>query len=537
MRTLLGMGLVAGLLLLGVAGNKVGAADKEEDIQTRLLALNKVTGDAAILGTIQALQKDADGTKKLLTKAKELVAAKKGEEPLNVNATIILARAAQALKDFETSEQFLRLNVDQATKLESPKKILRAYFALIQVLVENKKTEEADKISKDIVLALNKVSDEDMFETLISIQKDPASAKKLVTAAREMIKAKKKDEPVEASAAIILAQAALTIKDDDSAEALLRASTLAARKAENPKLILRAYSSLVLVLLENKKFEEAEKVFKEFRELDINEEVDQAKDTLRRRMVLILARQGQVDKSLQVIEKILEDDKENGRENPLNQELKAQVLREAGKLDESLALYNKVIDTIQKNRRLPKDLKEQLIDEMNYKLSSVYVDLKQVEKAAALLQKLVDKEPENSTYANDLGFILADHDMKLDDAEKLIRKAIDLDREARKKAFKEKPDLPAELNKDNAAYLDSLGWVLFKKKQYAEAKKYLQEALDQEEGRHLEIYDHLGDCLIKLGEKKEAIETWKKGLENTTENRRDKLRKAEVEKKIKDAEK
>src|SRR5262249_30128178 len=121
--------------------------------------------------------------------------------------------------------------------------------------------------------------------------------------------------------------------------------------------------------------------------------------------------------------------------------------------------------------------------------------------------------------------------------EKLIRQAIDKDREARKKLAKEKPELAKELEKDNAAYLDSLGWVLFKQKKYAEAKKFLQDALEQEEGRHLEIYDHLGDCLLKLGEKSAAIDAWKKGIDTAVESRRDKIRKAEVEKKIKDAEK
>lgn len=423
MRTLIGMGLVAALLALTDARADDKPAKKEDDVQARLLGLNKISGDDALVGAVLALQKDVAGTKKLIAAAKELVKEKKKEEPLNVNATIILAQAAVTLKDYDAAELFLRLNVDQARKLESSKKILRAYQTLIG-----------------------------MF-------------------------------------------------------------------------------------LEAKKYDAAEKVYKEFQELEVNEEIDRAKEGLRRRMALILARQGQVDKAMTFVDKLIEEDKEQGRENPLNQELKAQVLREAGKLDESVAMYGKVIENIQKNRRLPKDIKESFIDDMNYKLSSVYVDLKQIDKAAGLLQKLLDKEPDNATYANDLGFILADHDMKLDEAEKLIRQAIEKDRVARKELLKKNPELPAELDKDNSAYLDSLGWVLFKKKDYKEASKYLKEALDQEDGRHLEIYDHYGDCLMKLDRKKEAIEAWKKGIAAATENRRDKLRKVEVEKKIKDAEK
>jgi len=416
---LFGLGLLAAGLLLGTGF----AADKEDDLQARLLRLNNITGDDAMVGAIKALDKDPEGTKKLLAAAKELIKAKKKEEPLNVNATIILAQAALTLKDYATSEQFLRLNVDQARKLESPKKILRGYVALIQML------------------------------------------------------------------------------------------------------------------LESKKFDEAEKVYKEFQELEVNDEVDRAKLGLRRRMALILARQGQVDKAMEFVDKILKDEPDNLGEHLRNQDMKAQVLREVGKLDEAVTTYQKLIESIQKNRDVPKKIRDDIVDEMNYKLSGLYVDQKQIDKAEAILRKLLDKDPDNTTYANDLGFILADHDLKIDEAEKLIRQAIDKDREARKKLFKEKPDLPKELDKDNAAYLDSLGWVLFKQKKYAEAKKLLQEALEQEEGRHLEIYDQLGDCLLKLGEKKEAVETWKKGVDTAVESRRDKLRKAEVEKKIKDAEK
>ena len=93
------------------------------------------------------------------------------------------------------------------------------------------------------------------------------------------------------------------------------------------------------------------------------------------------------------------------------------------------------------------------------------------------------------SFLNDLGFIWADHDMKFDEAEKLIRKAIDKDREQRKKI----EDLPKDEDVDNPAYLDSLGWVLFKKKDFKEAKKYLLQAVQDKEGQHIEILDHLAD--------------------------------------------
>src|SRR5207245_655211 len=124
------------------------------------------------------------------------------------------------------------------------------------------------------------------------------------------------------------------------------------------------------------------------------------------------------------------------------------------------------------------------------------------------LQTLLKKNDNNPTYNNDLGFIWADHDMNLDEAEKLIRKAIVEEKKLRKKA-----GVPMAEDKDNAAYLDSLGWVLFKKKKFKEALEPLLEAVKQEEGQHLEIYDHLGDVYIALEQTDKAIAAWKKGLE------------------------
>src|SRR5262249_57675543 len=119
--------------------------------------------------------------------------------------------------------------------------------------------------------------------------------------------------------------------------------------------------------------------------------------------------------------------------------------------------------------------------------------------------------------------------MNLDEAEKHIRKALEIDRKKRKDA-KVKP----EEDRDNGAYLDSLGWVLYKQKKYKEAKEILLKAVEDKESQHIEIYDHLGDVYIALGDKAKAVEAWQKGLKHIIpSSKRDRERKAAVEKKIK----
>jgi tetratricopeptide (TPR) repeat protein len=162
----------------------------------------------------------------------------------------------------------------------------------------------------------------------------------------------------------------------------------------------------------------------------------------------------------------------------------------------------------------------------------VYIDLNQVDKAAAELEALLKKEPDNATYNNDLGYIWADHGMKLADSEKLIRKALEADRKQRQKE-KDDPDLLPTEDKDNPAYLDSLGWVLFKQKKYKEAKEPLLKAVVEEDGKHAEIYDHLAEVHLALGEKAEAVAVWKKALKFPAAGKRDQDRRAEIEKKLK----
>jgi uncharacterized protein HemY len=79
--------------------------------------------------------------------------------------------------------------------------------------------------------------------------------------------------------------------------------------------------------------------------------------------------------------------------------------------------------------------------------------------------------------------------------------------------------------------------VLFKKKEYKEAKKWLLDATKLEGGKHIEIYDHLADVHMALGEKGDAIKVWKDALKLPDTTRRDGERRKIIEKKLAEAEK
>ncbi|HEY7313477.1 MAG TPA: tetratricopeptide repeat protein, partial [Gemmataceae bacterium] len=238
--------------------------------------------------------------------------------------------------------------------------------------------------------------------------------------------------------------------------------------------------------------------------------------------ILSIASQGDSDRAIKVIDRLFKDPSSNW----LSLDLKARVYRIVGKNEQAVKTYEDELERLQNDKKLDKQDKEILIDETRYLLSGLYIEVNQIDKAAEQLKTLLEKDPDNPTYNNDLGYIWADHDMNLAESEKLIRKALEEDRKQRRK-------INPKDDKENGAYLDSLGWVLFKQKKYEEAKKYLQQAVELEEGKHIEIYDHLGDVLMAMDRKAEAVTAWKKGVESAGDSKRERKRKEEVNKKIK----
>ena len=64
---------------------------------------------------------------------------------------------------------------------------------------------------------------------------------------------------------------------------------------------------------------------------------------------------------------------------------------------------------------------------------------------------------------------------------------------------------------NNGYFLDTLGWVQYKRKEYKLAVKNLQRAVSIQPNSS-EIMDHLGDCYYKMGRKKEAFYEWNRAL-------------------------
>jgi tetratricopeptide (TPR) repeat protein len=401
--------------------------------------------------------------------------------------------------------------------------------------------DDKDNLKKEIE-ELNKITgDGKLIDKAKDLAKDKEHAVKLLKQADDMAKLDSKQ--FKYNAAYILAWTAVIVKEKEKDKAkepelydiairLFKLCEKQAREQKSATKIGDAFEGHLAVLLELKRFEDAEKLCNEFLDTPGPEELNNIKLGVFEQLILIMTRQGKVDDALRMTDRMIK--------NPdlgwYFYSVKGRVLHEAGRDEESAKTYLDAIDQIDKAEGLKPEQQDRLIDQIRYQLSNVYVELNQVDKAAEQLKTLLKKRPDNPGFNNDLGYIWADHDMNLDESEKLIRKAIDEDRKLREKRKKEGAMIDPEDDHDSAAYLDSLGWVLFKKKQYAEAKKPLLEAIKYKEGQHIEIMDHLADVYMALGEKPQAIETWKKALDQDFTSKRDLKRREEVIKKLKAAE-
>lgn len=389
-----------------------------------------------------------------------------------------------------------------------------------------------NKELRDELLKLNSLSTEDaQKDKLRALAKDKDKAKKLVAEAAKMLKeAKGKDNPFNFNGGMIVARLAHFNKQYDIAEPFYEAMLENATKIKSGTKMVDAYEGLIDLYWEMKKYAQVSETCQKFVDDMGPEEYENAKPFILERLVQSTAKEGKFDEALKLADLLIES---SADAEWYFLQTKGWVLREQGKLPAAIDAYNSALDKIDASRALKAEGKDKMKDRVRYILTGLYVDNKDVDKAAKHLQTLIKRNPDSATFKNDLGFIWADADMNLEESEKLIREAIDLDKKEKEKLKKEGKIDKVE---PNAAYLDSLGWVLFKQKKYKEALEPLkQAAADDDDGSHLEIWDHLADCHMALGQKKEAIAAWEKALKFEDLSKRDGERRRKVSEKLKKA--
>jgi Tfp pilus assembly protein PilF len=149
------------------------------------------------------------------------------------------------------------------------------------------------------------------------------------------------------------------------------------------------------------------------------------------------------------------------------------------------------------------------VREIRATLASAYSAAHEPDKSEEQLRLILRADPNDATANNDLGYQLADQGKELEEAERMIRRALELDRRQRGSGTA----VGADGDEDNAAYVDSLGWVLFRRGRLEEAGRELQRAASLPGGDDdPTVWDHLGDVRFRQGDRPGAGAAWKKAL-------------------------
>jgi tetratricopeptide (TPR) repeat protein len=135
----------------------------------------------------------------------------------------------------------------------------------------------------------------------------------------------------------------------------------------------------------------------------------------------------------------------------------------------------------------------QLSDGFYFHLAAAYERTGDYADAEKYFQTSLQLAPDSPETLNYLGYMWADHGTKLDQARDYIGKAL-----------KQDPK--------NAAYLDSMAWVLYQLHEPKPALDYALKALQNSEEEDATLYDHIGDIYNALGQKDKARQAWNKSV-------------------------
>lgn len=151
----------------------------------------------------------------------------------------------------------------------------------------------------------------------------------------------------------------------------------------------------------------------------------------------------------------------------------------------------------------PQDTRARLL------LGVIYEKQDRIEEAIEEFETVISVDADNHIALNALGYLFAERGINLDRAEIMIKKAL-------------------EFQPDNAAYLDSLGWVYFRKGLIEEALRKLKQAVGLLDDPV--IFNHLGEVYFSKGDLDRAENNWQRSLKLDASQKEIKIRIEELRK-------
>ena len=150
--------------------------------------------------------------------------------------------------------------------------------------------------------------------------------------------------------------------------------------------------------------------------------------------------------------------------------------------------YAKGVKSLEHGKRLSAGEPE-LLAQFNMQLGDGYNSLKEYAKSYEAYEAVLAFDKNNEHVLNNYSYFLS---LRNENLSKALEMA----------------DRLVKLHPTNPNYLDTYAWVLYKSGKYAEARKYLEQAVAISDDAT--IVEHYGDVLFKLGKQEEAVSQWQK---------------------------
>jgi tetratricopeptide (TPR) repeat protein len=130
-------------------------------------------------------------------------------------------------------------------------------------------------------------------------------------------------------------------------------------------------------------------------------------------------------------------------------------------------------------------------------LGLIYDNLKMYPETDRLYEEAFKYYPDNILLLNNYAYNLAERGENLQKALEMSKKTIDKE-------------------PDNSSYLDTYGWILYKLKDYKNAVKYIEKAVQK--GSNATLLDHLGDIYAAMDQTNKALKAWNEALKLEPDN-------------------
>lgn len=200
---------------------------------------------------------------------------------------------------------------------------------------------------------------------------------------------------------------------------------------------------------------------------------------------LLLSETGNFTESAELLRSMIADHPEASAEDASVYLILSSVQLQTGQFTEAEASVRRALELN------PSD------DNLMIHLSSVQDKAGRHKDSEKTLREVLQRDPENATALNNLGYFLAGRGERLEEAVRLIERAVNIE-------------------PTNGNFLDSLGWANYKLGRLEQARLQLEKAKLYARN-NATIYEHLGDVLRDLGRVSEARKHWEKALQLSVE--------------------